>query len=128
MKIVGGQEAQPHSWPSIAYVYFSYQALILDDNGNKILIRQASTCGGTLLDKTTVLTAAHCIVNVIYYRNPVTGGQSSYNVVTNEFHPTIGSMFTVYLGLHDRTQLTSSGSEQMSVSNVYKVIEMNMNF
>jgi secreted trypsin-like serine protease len=45
-RIVGGIEARPHSWPSIAYV--------LADLGNNLL----GSCGGTLISKNEILTAA----------------------------------------------------------------------
>ena len=45
-RIVGGNEARPHSWPSIAYV--------LADLGNNL----GSSCGGTLISKNEILTAA----------------------------------------------------------------------
>ena len=46
VKIVGGVEAVEHSWPAIAFVY------IVSNN-------EAGICAGTLIDKKTVLTAAH---------------------------------------------------------------------
>jgi secreted trypsin-like serine protease len=45
-RIFGGKEARPNSWPSIAYV--------LAYLGNN----QASSCGGTLISKNEILTAA----------------------------------------------------------------------
>ena len=46
-RIVGGIEARPHSWPSIAYV-FVYN---LESN-------LGGSCGGTLISKNEILTAA----------------------------------------------------------------------
>jgi hypothetical protein len=45
-RIVGGIEARPHSWPSIAYVL-----VFLGNNLGNI-------CGGTLISKNEILTAA----------------------------------------------------------------------
>nr|CAH0103353.1 unnamed protein product [Daphnia galeata] len=44
-RVVGGSEAQPHSWPGIV-------TLSLDGNFR---------CGGTLISPTKILTAAHCV-------------------------------------------------------------------
>ncbi len=45
-RIVGGIEARPHSWPSIAYVNA--------DLGTNL----GRGCGGTLISKNEILTAA----------------------------------------------------------------------
>lgn len=62
MKIVGGKDARPNSWPAMAF-------LKINVNGGYYM------CGGTLIDRKTVLTAAHCL--------------------------TKDSTVSVYLGLHD---------------------------
>jgi hypothetical protein len=41
-RIVGGIEARPHSWPSIAHVLYKLNV----------------NCGGTLISKNEILTAA----------------------------------------------------------------------
>ena len=105
-----------NSWPSIVFIYFYYRAIINVNNQARI-ISQSSTCGGTLLDKTTVVTAAHCILNRISYRDPGTNQMNYYTVVPNSFHPTYGSMYSVFLGIHGRPSSPSGG---LKVAHVIK--------
>jgi secreted trypsin-like serine protease len=63
-RIVGGENAEPHSWPwtvSIRSIFNTH------------------FCGGTLLTKDWVLTAAHCL--------PTTAGLTIHIGVHNETHP-----------------------------------------
>lgn len=115
MKIVGGQTAVAHSWPSIVFIRFRYEGT--DPFTNKP-ISQSSFCGGTLLDARTVLTAAHCI--------PYKIGSSTISL--NAQYPTFASMYKVYLGIHDRTQLNSVGSQQMRVAEVYRVSNIHRDY
>uniref|UniRef100_H9GHJ5 Peptidase S1 domain-containing protein n=1 Tax=Anolis carolinensis TaxID=28377 RepID=H9GHJ5_ANOCA len=48
-RVVGGDDAKPHSWPWQVSLQY-------DKNGV-----WAHTCGGTLIESNWVLTAAHCI-------------------------------------------------------------------
>lgn len=52
---------------------------------------------GTIINRKTVITAAHCILETFEYRY----GNKSYliNVTENSFYPTIGSLYTVYVGV-----------------------------
>lgn len=52
---------------------------------------------GTILNRKTVITAAHCILETFEYRY----GNKSYliNVTENSFHPKMGSLYTVYVGV-----------------------------
>ncbi|OBS67665.1 hypothetical protein A6R68_03826, partial [Neotoma lepida] len=55
-RVVGGEDAVPHSWPwQISLQYLK------DDTWRH-------TCGGTLITKSHVLTAAHCINKDLTYR------------------------------------------------------------
>nr|XP_037841351.1 chymotrypsin-C [Chlorocebus sabaeus] len=81
-RVVGGETAQPHSWPwQISLQY-------LENN------RWWHTCGGTLIASNFVLTAAHCISNNRIYR--VALGKHNLEVEDEE-----GSLFvgvdTIYV-------------------------------
>ena len=51
---------------------------------------------------------ANCIPNQLYFR--YNGVDYSVPVTLNSYYPTYGSMFSVYLGLHDKTSIENSGS------------------
>lgn len=84
IRIVGGTTSVAYSWPSIAYIYFSYKARI-QIGASYYIISQSAFCGGTLIDLTTVLTAAHCIEKSIKYKS--NGQTYNYTVVTNQYYP-----------------------------------------
>jgi secreted trypsin-like serine protease len=58
LRIVGGKEATPHSWPSIAYLQFSYTFdLIINEVTYQDTVKMG-WCGGTLISNNEILTAA----------------------------------------------------------------------
>lgn len=123
VRIVGGTIANANSWPSAAYIIFTYgDNVYLPEYGRTVNITRSYMCAGTLIDRTTIVTAAHCIFSSISF----TYGVTSYKlqVKPNSFYPTIASMFTVYLGLQDSSRISSSNispAVKMSVSNVIQV-------
>lgn len=57
-RIVNGAEADTGSWPAIVFLFLQTQAQINDAFG------EGSLCGGTIIDKDWVLTAAHCCEDI----------------------------------------------------------------
>ncbi|RMZ94862.1 serine protease 27-like [Brachionus plicatilis] len=102
-KVIGGQNAQLNSWPSVVYIIFKY-------NFNKagLAYTASSFCGGTLINQDTVITAAHC------YSTKFELNDGSYLIVSpNSYHATYESMYTIYLGLHNKTDLSSAVSRSV---------------
>ncbi|XP_069771546.1 elastase-1-like [Narcine bancroftii] len=74
-RVVGGQEAQPHSWPWQVSLQFAYQSS--PDFFQHL-------CGGSLISGFWVMTAAHCIVD-IPGRFAVVLGEHNLQKVGNEY-------------------------------------------
>ena len=62
-RIAGGQDSNPHSWPSAAIIRFYYEHFLELEPGtsNTQILRAVKRCRGVLIDRLTVITAAHVI-------------------------------------------------------------------
>ncbi|XP_078486277.1 chymotrypsin-like elastase family member 3B [Ciona intestinalis] len=78
LRIVGGGEAVPHSWPWM---------LSLDTTGTNALRRKGHSCGAVLISAGWALTAAHCIDHPRY---------------PNRFPATAPTTWRVTAGMHER--------------------------
>ena len=90
MKIIGGIEALPYSWPATVFLKREYKYY----RSKNVLVENFS-CAGTLIRRNVVLTAAHCMEDVFYDDN----NDISAIYEPNEFHPTAESTYALYGGL-----------------------------
>ncbi len=122
-KIVGGTVAVAYSWPSQVYIQIKYSgSFYLSDYRINVTQNLNFACGGTLIDRSTVLTASHCLLDKINFEYNYQ--YYSYNIKIDP------SMYTVYLGLHDTNDIKNqniSPGVKMSVKTAIKVINL-LNF
>jgi V8-like Glu-specific endopeptidase len=87
-----------NSWPSHALVRQYIKKDFKLPDGTTVVISKLYQCAGTLINRYTILTSAHCIINEFVYEND----NATFNVTVepNRYYPTWESMFRVYLGGH----------------------------
>lgn len=91
LQIVGGKPANKYSWPAQVLIIQNYK---YDHKNQTYTI--AFQCGGTLIDRYTILSAAHCIVSEFQM-----GYFEKIEIVPNKYYPTYESMFTIYAGVYN---------------------------
>ena len=123
LKIIGGTVATANSWPSMVYIQFSFAGNYYLNEYNTVTYQTTSNnCGGILIDRTTILTAAHCLPQSFSFNY----GSYEYTAVVkpNSIYPTYASMFKVYLGLQDLTKISSGNiapALRLNISNIILV-------
>lgn len=92
-RIIGGYEVKPHTWPFLVLLLVKY---ISDHDEEKTYTMR---CAGTLIDETSILTAAHCV-----FPNKL-----------NQLDKLPVSLDSVdaYLGLHNTFEIESNTNYQL---------------
>ena len=93
-RIVGGVEAVAHSWPSVVRIKQRWSGnFTIKELNETIWDGDFFTCGGTLIDRETIVTAAHCIV--FYGTHEINNTEYHYEI------PDVEKTLTVFIGMHD---------------------------
>ena len=79
-------------------------------------VERSLSCGGTIIDESTILSAAHCFKFKLEIEH--IGDTYEFDPVPNEYYPTFESMFTVYVGMHKKTEMTTNPSTKKSVRKI----------
>lgn len=123
----------PYSWPAQVLVFQNIKGDYIFDDGDVHTISSNNLCGGTLINRYTILTAAHCIKKEISYTSggpEPPAGTYPLPVYTNgnPYFPTVQSMFTVYVGAFDISflQLNKPPTTPTVAMKVKKVIMVNI--
>lgn len=104
-KIVGGIEASPGSWPAQVYIYATFKGSFIS-RGKIYTVYYNSSCGGTLIDEFTVLTAAHCAVSSFEYN------LNGVEVIAT-VNPLDEDQYAVFAGVHDKSSIDQSNGESV---------------
>lgn len=107
IRIYGGKEASPYSWPSIAWITFNFTYKYTTNDG-VVEDTKLYSCSGSLIDNRTILTAANCYIKDVEIFNYNTGVFQRIPVTIDKNFPTIESRYTVYLGLHDKRSINGN--------------------
>ncbi len=118
LRIVGGKEAIRSSWPFVAYISQSYKGRY-KLNGLNYVISYSWSCAGTLINPKTILTAAHCIHDHSFEYEDESNKTHTLLIKWNEWYSDLESTFSVYVGVHDISQLNQA--KKMRVKKINKV-------
>ena len=105
-RVVGGVTALDYSWPSAALIIASYKTDMFV-NGQWVKVEVSFMCGGTLINRRTVMSAAHC-VDRSSFEYDHHGNSYTIKIKANDYFPTHESMYKVFLGVQNRTVLLNA--------------------
>ena len=119
-RIVGGLQAIPYSWPAQVFIRETiyYKIQIGPEIFNKIT---SSNCGGTIINKKTILGAAHCISDKLNIK--IDGETVSFNLPNDD----ISVEYSVYVGAYNISFLNRNEKPKLPTikMTVRKAIKVN---
>ena len=122
-RVVGGIPAVPNSWPAQVFIKQNYAGRFYDYLGNIYTVTGGSGfCSGTIIDENTIISSASCIRSTFYY---ILNGIKYQLFDVTSFYTTLESMFDVYAGINDISNIwnsTSSNTGKLSVKQIILVI------
>ncbi|CAF0917143.1 unnamed protein product [Brachionus calyciflorus] len=89
VRIIGGKDSEPHSWPFHVLILRQVFRVFKYSNRTKISLEDYFSCGGSIINKHTILTAAHCV----YDHRP--------NNFTSNNRISYKTEFRIFIGWHD---------------------------
>lgn len=111
----------------MVFIVFRYKT-DMPYNGKIVPIDKTEYCTGTLINDNTVLTAASCLINSFTYK--INDTELNIQVEPNAYTPSVPSMFTVYLGVSNKSaalnMLDITPGYNVSVSRIIMVIYLSL--
>lgn len=98
VRIAGGVTVANNTWPASVHLIFDY-ANYFRVNGSWIYLTRRISCGATLINRRTIITAAHCIIDKIDFVH--NGAPYSIKVELNTYRSTWSELYRVYIDNHD---------------------------
>lgn len=123
VRIAGGIPVANNSWPASVYFVLDYINYITI-NGSWVYINRRQACGAVLINRRTIITAAHCIIEKIDFVH--NGVPYSIKVELNRYRSSWSEMYRVFIDSHNVAGLNSwfstSQAKQVGVVEFTRVI------